>query len=207
MKFNGRRGTLTYNLEVTGLTLHRIGVNLAHVPSPVGFFHLSYVEEPRPVIAVRHCYSMILRDDVTGYRQYRLGVHAQPCHLQQNWRIKKKRKTLVSTLHLLFPIREKSYSFLRFCKRRKEKRGTVVEDRHRPFLYRNRRSLLAARSRSNHVEKKVAGGKGKVNKSPCCRLRFGAERKNKSERERRKRGVVRMHHPPFPPSNHNQRKL
>lgn len=93
MKFNGRRGTLTYNLEVTGLTLHRIGVNLAHVPSPVGFFHLSYVEEPRPVIAVRDCYSMILRDDVTGYRQYRLGVHAQPCHLQQNWRIKKKKNS------------------------------------------------------------------------------------------------------------------
>lgn len=125
MKFNGRRGTLTYNLEVTGLTLHRIGVNLAHVPSPVGFFHLSYVEEPRPVIAVRDCYSMILRDDVTGYRQYRLGVHAQPCHLQQNWRIKKKEKLSfrLSISSSRFARNRTAFFFFDFARGEKRKEG------------------------------------------------------------------------------------
>lgn len=72
---------LTDDVEVTDLTLHRVGVDLTHVPATIGLLHLLYMKKPGAVLAVAHAYPMVLRYHVTRYRQYRLRVDAQPCDL------------------------------------------------------------------------------------------------------------------------------
>lgn len=73
---------LTNNLQVTLLTLHWVGVDLAHVPSPVSFSNFPDMKIPYSMIAVRHRYPMVLGDHVTMNSQYGLGVHSQPSNLK-----------------------------------------------------------------------------------------------------------------------------
>lgn len=77
---------LTDYFHVTDLALHRIRVDLTHVPPAVGLPHLFDVEEPRAPVAMRHPDPVILRDDVVRYRQDRLGVHPQPGDLKSSGR-------------------------------------------------------------------------------------------------------------------------
>lgn len=81
---------LTDHLQVTQLTLHRVRVNLTHVPSSVGFLDVSDMKKPYPVIAVGDRDSMVLRDHVTVNGQYGLGVHPQPSDLKVKLNYKKK---------------------------------------------------------------------------------------------------------------------
>ena len=72
---------LTYNVKVTNLTLHRVGVDLTHIPALIGLAHFPYVEVPSLELAVGHPDSVVLRDYVIMYRKNGLCVHSQPRHL------------------------------------------------------------------------------------------------------------------------------
>lgn len=72
---------LTDNVQETKLTLHRVRVDLTHVPSPVRLPQLLDVYMPRPVVRVRHANPVILGDHVVMNSQYGLRVYPQPCHL------------------------------------------------------------------------------------------------------------------------------
>lgn len=74
---------LTDHIQITHLALHRIGVNLTHVPAPVRLPDLFYVQIPRLVLAVSHSDPVVLSDHVTVDGEDGLRVHAQPCHLEQ----------------------------------------------------------------------------------------------------------------------------
>ena len=75
------RKNLTDNIEVAHLRLHRVGVDLAHVPSLVGLLHLANPQLPDLPLRVRDRNSMVLGDDMVLNRQNGLCVDAQPCHL------------------------------------------------------------------------------------------------------------------------------
>lgn len=76
---------LTDYVKKSHLTFHWIGVYLAHVPSLVSCFHLFDVQEPRFVLAVGNSNSMVFRNHVILYGQYRLRVHPQPGHLKTHY--------------------------------------------------------------------------------------------------------------------------
>lgn len=80
------------------------------------------------------------------------------------------------------------------------------KEKRKDYLPSLDRNELAALSRCGLTTwKKVAGVKGKVNKSPCSRLRFGRRGKTRArEKERRDVVRVRMHHPPLPETATNE---
>lgn len=65
------------------MTFHGIRVDLAHVPSSISLSHVTYVQIPRPVLAMCHSYPVILSNNVTMNCQDCLCIHPQPRHLQQ----------------------------------------------------------------------------------------------------------------------------
>lgn len=67
---------LTNDVQVGRLTLHRVSVELAHVPAPVALAHVVHVKEPDAAVAVVHRDAVVLCDHVGGDRQDRLRVHA-----------------------------------------------------------------------------------------------------------------------------------
>lgn len=67
--------SLTNYIQVAHLTLHWVRVDLAHIPSPIRFPHVTYVQVPRPVFAVRHSDSVILGNNVAMDCQDRLCIH------------------------------------------------------------------------------------------------------------------------------------
>lgn len=67
------------------MTFHWIGIDLTHVPSLVRGFHLFDVQKPRFMLAVCNSDSMVFRNDVILYGQYRLRVHPQPGHLKTHY--------------------------------------------------------------------------------------------------------------------------
>lgn len=71
---------LTDNMQVVRLAHHRLSVDLTHVPSPVTRGHVPQSQGPGGV-AMRHADAVILGDHVTGYRENRLSIHTEPCHL------------------------------------------------------------------------------------------------------------------------------
>lgn len=72
---------LTDHLQVTLLALHRVSVDLAHIPSSVGFSNFPDMEKPYPMVGVGYRDSMILRDHMTVDGQDSLGVHSEPSDL------------------------------------------------------------------------------------------------------------------------------
>lgn len=65
---------ITNDFEKSSDAGHRVSINLAHVPTAVTLPRVSYVKGPRSMATVRHCDPMILRDNVSRYRQNRLRI-------------------------------------------------------------------------------------------------------------------------------------
>ena len=55
---------LTDYLEVALPTPHRIGVDLAHVPTPISFLHVPDMQKPGSMVVVAQRYPRVLRDDI-----------------------------------------------------------------------------------------------------------------------------------------------
>ena len=67
---------MTDYFEESSVAGHRVGVNLAHVPSPVRLFGVPNVKAPPTMTAMCHGDPMILRNDVRCYSEYCLCVDA-----------------------------------------------------------------------------------------------------------------------------------
>jgi hypothetical protein len=91
---------LTDYLQVALLALHRVRVNLTHVPSPVGFSNFPDMKEPYTVIAVRHRYPMVFCYHVAMDGQYGLGVHSQPCDLKI--KLDSDSNNIIQNTHLVY---------------------------------------------------------------------------------------------------------
>lgn len=76
----------TDNLEVTFSGSHGIGVDLTHVPSPVGFLNLSYVKIPTSVVIMGEHDSGVLSNDVVMNAENCLSIHPHPRHLHEHER-------------------------------------------------------------------------------------------------------------------------
>lgn len=74
---------LTDDVQVTHLRLHRIRVDLAHVPSLIGLLDFAYLQLPDFLLRVGDRNAMVLGDNVILNGQNRLCVDAQPSHLHQ----------------------------------------------------------------------------------------------------------------------------
>ncbi|CAH1969181.1 unnamed protein product [Acanthoscelides obtectus] len=73
---------LQNNIPVASLALHRVCVNLTHVPPFIGFPNVFDVEMPDVLLTVRHTDPAVLSDYVIVDSQDCLGVHFQPSHLE-----------------------------------------------------------------------------------------------------------------------------
>lgn len=73
---------LTDDFQKSGLALHRVRVQLAHVPSLIGLPDVLDVQGPGPLVAVGDRDPMVLGDDVSGDGEDRLRVDSQPRYLK-----------------------------------------------------------------------------------------------------------------------------
>lgn len=69
---------LTDHLQVTDLTDHRVGVNLAHVNALVRGFHAVDVQQPCLLTIVRHGESGYSGDDMFVHCEYHLPIDVDP---------------------------------------------------------------------------------------------------------------------------------
>lgn len=72
---------LTDDVQIADLILHRICVDLTHVPSLIGFLYVLYPEHPCSILHMRHGHAMILGDDVRLDWEDCLCVDFQPRNL------------------------------------------------------------------------------------------------------------------------------
>lgn len=72
---------LTNDLQVSDLTDHRVGVDLAHVVAAVLLLDLAHVQQPGHGIVVGDAEPCQPRDHVPVYRQDHLAIDVDPRHL------------------------------------------------------------------------------------------------------------------------------
>ena len=82
------------HLETALLTLHDLGVDLAHVAPGVAPHHIPDVQAPRLVLVVGDHDARVVRHDALLDRQDRLGVHLQPPNLERKLKILNEIKCL-----------------------------------------------------------------------------------------------------------------
>lgn len=109
----GVGASLTDDLEVGRVARHGLGVDLTHVPSPIGLPGLVDVKRPRAVSAVLHRYPVVLRYHVVRYRQYRLGVDSKPCDLKHIFHLSKSSQVVDYLFHFKCTLKYRFRNFLR----------------------------------------------------------------------------------------------
>lgn len=72
----------TDNLKIPLLGLHRISVDLAHVPATIDFPDIFDLQVPRAMVVESDGNAIVLRDHILMDRQNRLGIHVDPSYLE-----------------------------------------------------------------------------------------------------------------------------
>lgn len=93
------------------MALHRIGVNLTHVPTPVGLSNFFNVQVPRFVFAMGYAYPTVFRYNVIVNCQDCLCVDSQPSHLKQILTLKMKFEIKVIEMNSVKCIKSNIYIY------------------------------------------------------------------------------------------------
>lgn len=80
------------------MALHRVGVDLTHVPALIALADVSYPQLPRFLFGVGDSDPLVFGDDVVLDGQDCLGINPQPRNLEQ--------KKLFSLKPVFFPLRK-----------------------------------------------------------------------------------------------------
>jgi hypothetical protein len=83
LTFLKRIKKLTYYLQVPLLAGHRNGVDLTHVPSPVGLLDISEMQKPRPVVVECDGHPLVLGNNLVVNAEDGLSDHLDPGHLEE----------------------------------------------------------------------------------------------------------------------------